>query len=369
MKKILLALFFLWGFLFWAAPTQAGLKVSLQPLHGQILEERALTLYVVLENTGNTPIYVYDQFNIPQNLDFLIWDESGKKIPQNVLTPLASEKYQETRLLKPGEVLRFPIVDLNRYYQVAPRNIYHIRAIYRGTQTIETEPVTVEVGNYRGELGYLIYSDTAYVKNQFDLTFVSVGDGNFRSFSNQFFLVGWNQKRWQLGLSLFGGPGAGVKLQWLEEGAFWPAASVWGLYNDTKSLYFSPNYQLLTRYDHMEVVGLAFSKQLLEGMHLHLLSKFYDSSYLLADGTSKKQNISVYGAGFDSRFWVGTLTYEANVRSDNQALNDAVVFHFFPSWAPQLGIGYERQALNGDFTYQHLFITLRFFDFNSLFKL
>jgi hypothetical protein len=368
-RKALLALvlcLLIFGF---ALSAKADLKVSLQPLQNHILEERPLTIYVVLENTGASPIAVYDQYRIPQNLEFEIENDHGDKIPQALLLPLGSEKLSETRLLKPGETLRFPIVNLNDYYQVAARNIYRIRATYRGAQIIQTDPVTVEVGNYRGELGYLIYSDTAYVKNQFDLTFVSVGDGTLRSFSNQFFLVGLNQKRIQLGASLFGGPGLGGKVQWLEEGVWWPAASIWGTYNDTKSLYFSSGYQLLTRYDHMEAVGLAFSKQLLQGMHLHLLSKFYDSSYSLADGTSKKQNISVYGAGFDTRVWVGTLTYEANVRSDNQALNDAVVFHFFPSWAPQLGIGYERQALNGDFAYQHLFITLRFFDFNSLFKL
>jgi hypothetical protein len=352
-----------------AATAKADLKVSLQPLQNQILEERPLTIYVVLENTGSAPMAVYDQYRVPQNLDFEIENARGDKIPQVLLLPLGSEKLAETRLLKPGETLRFPIVNLNDYYQVAARNIYRIRATYRGAQTIQTEPVTVEVGNYRGELGYLIYSDTAYVKNQFDLTFVSVGDTSLRSFSNQFYLVGWNQKRIQLGASLFGGPGLGGKLQWLEESDWFPAACIWGVYTDTKSLYFSNTYQLLTRYDHMESVGASFSKQVGDGMHVHVLSKFYDSRYVLADGFFKQQNISVYGVGFDTRLWIGTLAYEANLRSDNQALNDAVVFHFFPSWAPQLGIGYERQALNGDFAYQHLFITLRFFDFNSLFKL
>lgn len=367
--RYLILSFLFFQFIF-SSVQAADLKVSIELLEDQLLEERIVPVYIKLTNASEVTVSIPQKLTIPYDLVFKIENQSGQAVKAPILAPMQIPYRSARMFLGPQKTYRYPINDLRTYYRIRQPGRYQLKAVYTDQKAqYESKPVWVEVGQYDSRFGFLVFSETAYIKPQFDLVTVYPSQQSLlKSFSNQYYLIGAYTERAQIALGLWNGVYLGGKLQLIEE-SVWPAFALWAQFNDSKNLYFDQQYNILTRFDHSEGWGGTFSKGLWPNFHAHFLLKNYDYFFKLVDQKLQQDQVYFLGVAFDARLGKGFVSYELNEEMTTHRISEGLVYHFFSDWNPQVGIGYARESYSNQLLNQQLFLTIRFVGVNSIFKL
>ncbi|MFC1517238.1 hypothetical protein ACFL5G_01650 [Candidatus Margulisiibacteriota bacterium] len=363
MKKYFLVLLLLISFcqLAWAA-----IEISIEPVRMFHQEGHSVPITLKLKNTGSEPIEI-PQYLVPYfDFDLEVKDTWGNEVNRSMsIYNLSYLKPVEQQILAPGDVYTQRINDLRKLYAIQKVGFYEVQALYFPDKDkknpVISKPIKIGVGNVYGDHGFLIFSDTAYIQKGFCFsTMYPNADYFLREFTNNYFIFGVRSSWLQAGFGYSDGPYGGLKWQLFKENGPWPALGAQFFKWEAGREVLTSERNIRGYWAEDRGASYMLSKRLPGRAHLHLGVKRYETMTKLEGNDPAKNFYTFNVVGLDQSYDFGMLAYEADFDNVNNIKSEALMYRGFPSWEPQVGIGFTRYRPTSGREVTVLFISLYF---------